>query len=362
MARGAARRAVAILLALVAAAVVGACGSSSGSDSASAQQLLQETFSGHHPVKSGVLTFSLRLTTSGSSTLSGPISLSVNGPFQSRGSGQVPESNFTIALNALGRHGQLGLISTGTSGYITLDGTAYQLPAVAFQKLASSFSSAGAKGTGGGLSKLGIDPLQWITDPSIIGNATVGGASTTHIRARINVAALLDDLNKVLHQASSTGASSQIPNSISSATRQKIAREVQNPTIDVWTGTSDHTLRRFSLSLGFPVTGRTSTLLGGLHSAGFGLTLQYADLNQAQTISAPINVKPFTGFERKLRGIIGQLEGVTSAGSLGSLGSGTGGAGSSQASVSKYTKCIQNAGGDVTKMQKCAGLLNGNGS
>jgi hypothetical protein len=54
------------------------------------------------------------------------------------------------------------------------------------------------------------------------------------------------------------------------------------------------------------------------------------------------------------------------------LGSGLGGASTgawstttpssgagSAAGVSKYSGCIQKAGGDVTKMQKCASLLNG---
>lgn len=367
MANRAATRVVAVLLALLMVVLIAACGSSSGSGSATAQQLLQDTFSGHHPVKSGVLTFSLTLTPSGSSILKRPISLSLRGPFQSRGSGKVPESNFAIALNALGREGRIGLISTGTSGFITVDGNAYRLPAAAFRKLASGFSSVGANGSGEGISKLGIHPLQWVTDPSIVGTETVGATSTTHIRAGINVAALLDGVNKLLHTASSTSPGSRIPSSISAATRQKIAREVQHPTVDVWTGSSDHTLRRFSLSLGFPVTGQTSALLGGLHSAGLGLTLQYDDLNQPQTISAPTNVKPFKLFDRKLRGIVRQLQGVTgsgSLGSLGSLGSGTSGSsatGSSQSGVSKYTSCIQNAHGDVTKMQKCAGLLNASG-
>ena len=100
--------------ALVLAAAVAACGSSSpASSSASAQQLLKQTFSGSHTVKSGVLSLSLTLTPSGSSTLNGPISLSLSGPFQSRGAGKPPESNFTVGLDALGQHGQLGLVSTG---------------------------------------------------------------------------------------------------------------------------------------------------------------------------------------------------------------------------------------------------------
>ena len=182
------------------ALVLAACGSSSSSTSgAGAQTLLKQTFSGSHSVKSGLLNFNLTLTPSGSSTLKGPLSVGLSGPFQTRGKGQLPASNFTISINALGHKGALGLVSTGTSGYLTLQGAAYQLPAADFQKLASSFSGAsGAAGGGtGGLAKLGIEPLHWLTNASIVGNDTVAGASTTHIRAGVNVSALLGDFNYI---------------------------------------------------------------------------------------------------------------------------------------------------------------------
>src|SRR5947209_20369599 len=110
-----------LLSAVGAALALAACGSSSSgsSGSGSAQSLLNQTFATGHPVKSGVLTISLSATPSGSSTLSGPIGLSISGPFQSRGTGKLPASNFTLAISALGRRGELGVISTGTSGYVT---------------------------------------------------------------------------------------------------------------------------------------------------------------------------------------------------------------------------------------------------
>ena len=52
-----------------------------------------------------------------------------SGPFESRGAGKLPKSNFNIGLSALGHHGQLGIVSTGATGYVTLDGNAYRLPA-----------------------------------------------------------------------------------------------------------------------------------------------------------------------------------------------------------------------------------------
>jgi hypothetical protein len=358
------------MAAIVAVLALVACGSSSSSSSASAPSLLKQTFSSGHSVKSGVLGFTLTLKPTGSSTLSTPITLSLGGPFQSRGSGKLPQSDFTIGISALGRHGSLGVISTGTAGYVSLQGTNYQLPQADFQKLQQSFSSAQSSGGSqdAGLAQLGIDPEHWLTHPVVVGTETVNGASTTHIRAGVDVTALISDLNSFLAKTakSTNAASSGVPTQIPPATQQKIAAAVQNATVDVWTGKNDSTLRKLTLSLTVPVTGQISTSLGGMTSAGIVLTIQYAKLNQPQSVATPTEVHPYSEFTAKLQTIGQQL---TSAlgGSLGSgatsSASGTAtvpssGSGSA-AGVSKYSACIQKANGDVTKMQKCASLLNG---
>jgi hypothetical protein len=115
-----------------------------------------------------------------------------------------------------------------------------------------------------------------------------------------------------------------------------------------------------------PVTGNTSSELGGVKSADIGLTLQYANLNKPQTITAPTTVRPFSEFQTKVAGFVQALEGATS-GALGGSGSGGSGGGGtspstgSSSSVQKYSQCIQQAGGDVGKMQKCASLLSSGG-
>src|SRR5579864_9501600 len=184
---GAMRRLTIILVSCLTAAVVAACGSSGSS----AQSVLSQTFSGPHTVRSGILRLSLSLTPSGAASAK-PLSLSLSGPFQIRRSGQLPQSDLSVAVQAAGHRGALGIISTGTRAYVTLGGSAYELPPSAFGQLASSFNTAGS-GVGG-LSKLGIDPMRWLSNPTIVGNQTVGGAQTTHVHAAIDVAALLGDL------------------------------------------------------------------------------------------------------------------------------------------------------------------------
>jgi hypothetical protein len=363
---------------LAAALAVAACGGSSSSGSSgNARQLLSQTFGQTHKINSGNLNFNVTFSPNGSSTLKGPLTISFGGPFQSEGTGKLPKSDFNIAFSGLGKSGSLRVLSTGTTGFITLKGVSYQMPAATFKQLETSFSQFGGGATsnnGNVLGGLG-NPLGWLTNPSVVGSEQVGGAPTTHIRAGVNVAALLGDLDKLLAKAPSVGGvSSSTLRSMSPATRQRIASTIKNPKVDVWTGQSDKTIRKLLVTMTLPISGQLSAALGGLSSAGLSLQVSYANLNQPQTISAPANVRPFTEFSSKLQSALQGIQGAV-AGGLGGLGSagGTGATGSpgtssvpvpganSGQNVQQYTQCIQSAGGDVTKMQKCASLLNSGG-
>ena len=306
---------------LLASLGVAACGTSTGSSGSSASTLLGQTFSGSHKVSSGQLNLSLTIDPSGSSTVNGPITLSFGGPFQTQGAGKLPESNFTVSASALGRSVSLGILSTGTAGYVTLQGKSYQMPQATFQKLESSFaqlSPAGRAGPGGGtLSKLGIQPLRWLTNPTIIGTETVGGAQTTHIHAGLNVPAFLNDLNTALTRTSA------VKSGLSASTRQQIASAVSNPSVDVWTGTGDKTLRRLTVAL--TLTAKAAAAIGGARSADLGFTLGYSELNQPQTVTAPTNVRPYSEFQSKASGFLGGVQSAAS-GLVGGAGSSSSGA------------------------------------
>lgn len=360
-----------VLVSLLLSALLAAC----GGGSADPNTLLRQTFSGNHTVRSGSLGFSLSVSPSGSSTITTPITLSFGGPFQSLGTGKLPKSNFNLSLAGLGRSGSIGILSTGTTGYVTLQGTSYQLPSATYQRLESSFagvasSPAGSNG-GTGLSRLGINPLHWLTDAQVVGHEHIGDADTTHIHAHVNVNAFLADFSTLLQKASSLGVTraGALQNGIPASTRQRIASQVQNPTFDVWTGNDDKTLRRLALHLTLPVSGQASSALGGLKSAALGLEMQYIHLNQPQTITTPPKVRPFAEFQGKLQTLLASVQsagaaavGQSAGGSAGSSSSGAGSSSSGAGSggtIQQYNACLRAAGQDVIKMQQCGTLLNG---
>ncbi len=258
-----------VIAAIVAVLALAACGSSSSCSGSSgdAQSLLKQTFSSGHTVKSGVLAFNLSLKPTGSSTLSTPITLSLSGPFQSRGSGKLPQSDFTIGISGARPPRRAGRGLHRHRGLCHPPGE--QLPAARRPTSRSSSRasrSSGSSGSATGLSQLGINPLHWLTTPSVVGTETVGGASTTHIRSGVDVTTLIADLNTFLAKTAkntSAGAAG-IPTQIPQATQQKIAAAIKHATVDVWTGKSDKTLRKLSLNLSVPVTGQVSTELGGM--------------------------------------------------------------------------------------------------
>jgi hypothetical protein len=353
---------VGALTALTAAAVTG-CGSSTTNTSdptPHAQTLLRETFAGNHPVTSGEIELAVKLVPTGSTVLTAPITIAFGGPFQSATKGKLPQSDFTVTASAQGHNGKLSIISTGSAGYITVDGDSYQLPAADYDKLKSGLSSvSGSSSKSSTLSKLGIDPLDWLTDPQVLGTDSVAGVNTDHIAAKVNVAGLLKDLDKLAGKASLLGVSdaSKISGGLTASEQSKIAAHVKSASFDVWTGASDRTLRKLAVALTVPVTGALHKSLDGLTSVRITVNLQYADLNKPQTITAPTKLLPYSEFQTKIASDLETIEGGVS-GESGTLGGSTTSSSPNLSGVDKrYSECMLKAAGNVVKQQACTSIL-----
>ena len=322
-----------------------------------------------------MISFALRVVPGGSSTITQPLQLSVDGPFTSAAAGKLPESDLTVAISAQGHTADLQVISAGGKGYITLSGQSFELPASSYSKLKSGLGSlagaaANSKKSGTGtLAQLGIRPLDWVRQARIAGSATIGGAATTHITAHVDAAALLRDLAKLVGSASSltgTGAAGAVKQGISAAEQRSIANALRSPKLDVWTGTGDQVLRRLTFTATIPVSGATSTQLGGMTGAVVTFSLQYSRINRPQTITAPSSVQPYSVFRSEVSTFLQEIEGglgtsttsgattTTTTTSTGTIQAGTG---TVSNAGTGYTRCIIAAKGDVSKMQKCSKLL-----
>jgi hypothetical protein len=353
-----------LLPALVLALAVAACGGSGGdkaSSSTDVNKLLSDTFSGNKKVKSGKLALSLKIDAKNTKSVSGPVTLSVAGPFQSQGTGKLPKFKIDFAFAGAGQSIKAGLTSTGEKGFVNFQGTEYAVTPQIFTQFRASFEQAQKKGTTNkqSLSSLGLNPRNWLTNAKNAGDAKVGNDDTIKITGGVDVNKLLDDVNQALSKARSLGVqgTQTLPTQLTAAQRKQVTDAVKNPKVEIYTGKDDKILRRIVVSLGI-VAPKSSSSPNG--SASFNLDYAISDLNQDQTISAPSGAKPFDQLTSKLGGL-GSLGGLGGTGSSGSSsGSGTATApapATNNKKLEKYSKCVSDAGSDTTKARKCADLL-----
>ncbi len=350
-------RAIVALLALAALAfVLAACGGGdsgdggSGGGSGDAQTLLRQTFTGTHDIKSGKANIQLRVDVSGDPSIRGPVTLTISGPFQSAGTDQLPKFDMALDANAQGQGFKAGLTSTSDRLFVNFGGTSYEVPAELMARLKDGFRRSQQEGSSNSmdLRSLGIDPMNWLQDPTVEGTETIGGVETDHISSGVDVNALLDDIDHLLARLSAEGGlptGQQLPSRIPDSDRQQIEDAISNAKIDVWSGTDDHTLRKLTLALDVAIP-RSSTKLDLL------LSIELTDLNQPQTIEAPATTRPLDELLGQLQGFLG---GALGGGALGGSSGGAGGASSQQ--LQEYSDCVQQAGSDVQKAQQCADLL-----
>lgn len=348
-------RAIVALLALAALAfALAACGgddsggSASSGGSGDAETLLRQTFTGTHDIRSGKADIELRVDVSGDPSLRGPINVRIAGPFQSAGTDQLPKFDLALDANAQGQGFKAGITSTSDQLFVNFGGTSYVVPDSVMARLKDSYRRSQQQGSSNrmDLRALGLDPLSWLQDPTVVGTETVGGVETDHISGDVDVSALLDDLNSVLARGlPGLPTGQQVPRRIPDSDRQQIEDAIKNAKVEIWSGQDDHTLRKATLALTVDIP-RSSTTLDVL------LSIELTDLNQPQTIEAPTSTRPLSELLGQLQGFLG---GAFGGGLGGSSGSSAGGASSQQ--LQDYSACVQRAGSDVQEAQKCADLL-----
>jgi hypothetical protein len=355
-------RTLLLLLAALLTLVIAGCGGGDDSSGGGGQKadedqsvdsLLKQTFTGKKKVDSGKLDLKMNIDVKGSSSsqIQGPISLTLSGPFQSQGAGKLPKFDMDAAFEGGGQNFKAGLASTGTKAFVNFQGTEYAVSDEVFQEFKKGYEQAQSQNKSQGnesLATLGIDPSKWLTNAKNEGEASVGGTDTIKITGDVDVDKLLDDVNTALEKVRSLGVqgSNNLPEKLTDAQKKQAADAIKNLNVEIYTGKDDSTLRRMVVNMDID---------DGQDSGSLKFDVSLLDLNEDQSISEPSNAKPFDQLLSQLGGL--GLGGVGSSGS-GSSGSGSSGSGGASADdLKKYSDCVQAAGSDVQKAQKCAKLL-----
>ena len=345
---------VATALTAVVPVLLAGCGSGGGGSSTGSedpQQVLNQTFNNDTKVSSGVLDITLDGNASGSQ--SGNFSATLTGPFQSdpKDPTTFPQLDLTAKVTGESAGQSLnfdgGLTVTSSEAFVTYQGQAYKVPDDVFNSFVTSYkqqaqaaqTSQSSSNAGSVFSQLGIDPSTWLTNVTNEGHVDVAGTDTIHIHGDADVTKIVQDLDKVAKASGASGSQ------ISSANLNALKSSIQNASVDVYSGTDDHLLRKLGVTL---------TVSSGGNSVDITFEITIGNVNQQQTINAPSSSKPLSDLTNQLGINLGSLGGVGSIPG-GSSSSGTGGASSQQAQ--KYLQCVQSAGQSAAKINDCAKLL-----
>jgi hypothetical protein len=349
-----------LILALVTALLVAGCGSAATETSAPASSssdvnaLLKDTFQNASKIKSANMALKFSAAAQGQS-----VSATLGGPYESQGVGKLPKLQWNASLTSGGKTFSGGLTWTGDKGYVTVQGTSYELSGLIADQLKAGYEQAakqnqGAKDPGDAAKLLGIDFSKWLKNAKNAGDAQAGGVDAIEITGDADVAQVIDDLSKAAQKASSLNlpGTQQVPTQLTAQERQQIVDAIKKLNVQIYTGKADRLLRRIVVNadVADPSTKSESNVT-------FDFTLN--QVNQGQSIQAPANPKPFSELEKlaqQLKGSLGSLGALAGGGSSGSGGSS---AAPSSKNIDKYAKCIEQANGDTSKAQKCADLLTG---
>ncbi|MFA4928779.1 MAG: hypothetical protein WC558_09700 [Patulibacter sp.] len=272
-----------------------------------------------------------------------PVLLELAGPYAA-GDAETAKFRFAVNVNGTGAEPVATLTGIGGRNYVSVGKQHYVLSQDALDGLKSEDSKDDEPLS---LDALGIDPESWLQDPELIGDEQWDGKPVTHVRSKVDVKRMTDDLKKVVGRAESSDDVSDEAKAAAN-TLGSIEQDVSAATMDVWVGEGEGALRRLQVDI---------RLKQGRLALDFGLT----KINAPVRISAPKNARPFDELLSVFAAAAGErgATGTTTEPSAPSAPSGTT---TSEAAPSgdagAYAECVQAAGSDVTKLQACADLQN----
>jgi hypothetical protein len=335
-----------VAVAVVAVALVVRGLGGSHPETGNTQQVLQETLAGGKGARSGKFTATLAVALQGvPAQAAKPVSAKFSGAFDRAKTGK-PQFELDGNVEAAGQSFAFGALSTGDKAFVRFRGTTYSLPTASLQRGGANSTSP--------LASLGVNPESWFTNVRDAGKTQVAGVPVAHLTADFDAGRAVADLQQA---AAKSGQAGQIPGSA----QKTISDAVKEAKVDVYTGQSDHVLRKLTVAGQFAGTGPS----GGQALRGtVNFDLQVNDVNRPQEIKAPSHALPIS----RLGGALGS-SGLT----LGSGGSGgkaprpTPNQGERHAksktvpsrpkrSSQAYVACVQQAQ-DIPALDKCQALL-----
>jgi hypothetical protein len=251
-------RALGFLLAVGASAtLIGGCGGGDGGDAPLVKPEALLDSAAAHPVRSADVDGQARLTLDGSSVLTQPVSMRVEGPYVSGGGVRIPSFDWKFGVKVLGFGVGGKLVSTGRNVFLSPFGDNYEFgePAIAAVNRQIASTSLPARELFGAARNEG--------------NEEVDGIDTQQVSADLNGSALRGALRPLRDHL----GLSQLP---APAGR-----------IGAWIGLEDRTVHKLTLDADFGIAPPDRSRLGGATGGNLQVEAELDGINEPQTIHVP---------------------------------------------------------------------------
>ncbi len=367
-----------LLSALTALATVfAACGSSDSSSDDPQQVIDSATLEG---VESGDVDLSLKINSEGKE--GGDIDVSLSGPFQARGSKDLPELAMTASAKGTVEDDDVdfegGLTLLSDRAFVNYEGTEYEVDPTTFGFVKSGFEEAQQQGGSEGNpadvtacqeAATGLEVRDFIDNLTSDGSADVGGTSTTKVSGELDVGGAIDAIVKLTEDpACSTQleAAGPLPIGELEEAKGEITSAVKKAHVDVYVG-DDDIVRKLAAELTIEpqdtATKRsksTSTSRSAASTRNRTSPLPRAQ-SRSKSLFLKLGVNPIElleagssgeGLGGLLEGIIGDDSSGGGSSSGGSSGSSSGGGASQEA----YLECLKGAQ-TPADLQQCASMI-----
>jgi hypothetical protein len=253
------------------------------------------------------------------------------------GANKPEAADVTLSLQMAGQTLKAALKSVDDKAWLQFGGQWYEISAdmLGAPSTSTPTTQLDLASITGLLAELGIDPTTWIKDLTVVGEESVDGADTYHLKGTPDVAKMLSDALQLMQSPdlaklldpSGTGTSglggleSMLPSPDElQQTENEITQMFNDLTVEAWVGKADSFPRKATLTASItPPPGQDAQ---GLNAVTINATVTLKDFNQPLSVQAPASSLPITDLEKAIQDnpeLLGPLGGLL-GGMMGGLG------------------------------------------